>query len=80
MNGQAIHVVLLIAGGGIVLTGVKWAILPDRRLPRNRVRHLRIRLKPRLHPGKGHATIVELWSTRKASQQASRRPDCPVSR
>jgi hypothetical protein len=29
--------------------------------PRHRIRHLRIRLKLRLHPSKGHVTIVELW-------------------
>lgn len=56
--------VVLIAVSGIVLTGVKWAFfpfLPRRRLPRHRVRYLRLRLRLRLHPGAGHATIAELW-------------------
>src|SRR5450432_1104455 len=51
----------LIVTAGVLLTGIKWAFLPDRRLPRHRVRHLRIRLRLRLHPGRGHATIAELW-------------------
>ena len=36
-----------------------WAVRPQRRLPRNRVRYMRLRL--RLHPGPGHATLFELW-------------------
>src|SRR5258708_24112781 len=55
------RIVLLIAAAGLVLIAVRWAFLHGRRLPRHRVRHLRIRLRLRLHPGKGHATIVELW-------------------
>ena len=38
-----------------------WAFLPARYLPGNRVRHLRIRLHLRLHPGKGFAHIFGLW-------------------
>ncbi len=34
---------------------------PGRRVPRHRVRNLRIRLRLRLHPVKGHATAFELW-------------------
>ena len=30
-------------------------------LPGNRVRHNRIRIRLRLHPGRGHATVVALW-------------------
>jgi type IV secretory pathway TraG/TraD family ATPase VirD4 len=40
---------------------VRWAFLPTRRLPGNRVRHLRIRLHLRLHPGKGYAPMFSLW-------------------
>lgn len=40
---------------------VRWCLLPHGRLPRFRVRHLRIRLRLRLHPGRGHATVGELW-------------------
>ncbi len=36
-------------------------VLPRTRLPRHRVRLLRIRLHLHLHPGKGLATIIELW-------------------
>jgi type IV secretion system protein VirD4 len=52
---------LLITAAALLLIAVKWAFLHGRRLPRHRVRHLRIRLRLRLHPGKGHATIIELW-------------------
>lgn len=52
---------LFIAAGAPVLCTVKWAFLHGRRMSRHRVRHLRIRLLLRLHPGKGHATVAELW-------------------
>ena len=39
----------------------KWAFLPGRGLPRHRVRHTRFRLHLRLHPGRGFATVGELW-------------------
>ena len=58
---NTMNTVWLIAVTGLVLIIVKWAFLPDRRLPRNRVRYMRIRLRLRLHPGKGHATLAELW-------------------
>ena len=38
-----------------------WAVWPRRRLPRHRVRHMRLRARLRLHPGPGHATVFELW-------------------
>jgi len=52
---------ILIAAAGLVLITVRWAFFHGRRLPRHRVRLLRIRLRLRLHPGKGLATILELW-------------------
>ena len=51
----ALAVLLLFA------VAFRWAFLPARYLPGNRVRHLRTRLHLRLHPGKGFATIVGLW-------------------
>ena len=39
----------------------KWAFIPHRELPGNRTRHLRWRLHLRVHPGRGHATLPELW-------------------
>jgi type IV secretion system protein VirD4 len=45
----------------IVVTAFRWAFLPTRHLPGNRVRHLRTRLHLRLHPGKGFATAFSLW-------------------
>jgi hypothetical protein len=60
----AIVIIAFIAVAGVLLTGVKWAFLPClpyRRLPRHRVRHLRLRLHLQLHPGAGQATLPELW-------------------
>jgi len=37
-----------------------WAFVPRSRLARNRVRRQNIRLRLRLHPGRGQATLVEL--------------------
>jgi type IV secretion system protein VirD4 len=57
-------IVILIAASGLLLVAIKWAFfpwIPYRRLPRNQVRHLRLRLHLRLHPGPGHATLPELW-------------------
>ncbi|HET9897677.1 MAG TPA: type IV secretory system conjugative DNA transfer family protein [Streptosporangiaceae bacterium] len=56
--------IVLIAVSGVCLAAVKWAFLPFipwRRLPRHRVRYLRLRLHLRLHPGSGHASVAELW-------------------
>ena len=52
-----------------------WAFLPATKIPRNRVRNMRLRLHLRLHPGRGHATVVELWLrwSRFASYRESRR-------
>ena len=54
-------IVILLALTGVVLTALKWAFANGRRMPRHRVRHMRIRIRLRLHPGKGHATVAELW-------------------
>jgi len=51
----ALAVLLLVAAA------FRWGFLPARHLPGNRARHLRIRLRLRLHPGKGFATIFSLW-------------------
>ena len=52
-------VLLLVLGLAMF---ARWAWWPSRRLPRHRVRHLRLRLHLRLHPGRGHATAAELWA------------------
>ena len=69
----------------LLITGVplaRWAFLPARYLPGNRVRHLRNRLHLRLHPGKGFATIFGLWLRwgRLAALRRSRRirPSLPL--
>ncbi|MGH3398050.1 MAG: type IV secretory system conjugative DNA transfer family protein [Streptosporangiaceae bacterium] len=56
--------VILIALAGLVLATVKWAFLPwipYRRLPRHRVWTMRMRLRLRLHPARGLASLPELW-------------------
>ncbi len=58
LDGANIIWLLLVASGG--LAAAKWAFLPERRLRRHRVKRTRIRLLLRLHPGKGHATVVEV--------------------
>src|SRR5689334_9198823 len=55
------RIVALIAAAGLVLIVIKWAFFHGPRLPRHRSRYLRIRLRLRLHPGKGLATVFELW-------------------
>jgi type IV secretion system protein VirD4 len=45
----------------LLLAVFRWCFLPHGRLPRFRVRYLRMRLRLRLHPGRGHATAGELW-------------------
>ena len=60
----------------------KWAWWPSRRLPGNRLRHQRIRLHLRLHPGRGHATVAELfwhWSRFASWRLSSKtRPSLPA--
>jgi type IV secretion system protein VirD4 len=52
---------IFIAPGLLLLLAIKWCFLPHGRLPRFRVRYLRIRLRLRLHPGRGLASVAELW-------------------
>jgi type IV secretory pathway TraG/TraD family ATPase VirD4 len=46
---------LLVAGT------LRWCVGPHGHLPRFRVRYLRLRLHLRLHPGRGLASVFELW-------------------
>jgi hypothetical protein len=68
---------LLVAGLAALVAGFhafRWAFIPRRELPRNRVRHQRLRLHLYLHPGRGHATLWELhrhWGRRAAYDRAS---------
>jgi hypothetical protein len=50
-----------IAAAVAAVLFVWWAVRPRRRLPRHRVRYMRLRARLRLHPGPGHATLFELW-------------------
>jgi type IV secretion system protein VirD4 len=45
----------------LTLAAARWCFGLHSRLPRFRVRYLRLRLHLRLHPGRGHATVFELW-------------------
>ena len=51
----------LLILAAIIVRFLVWAYVPHRKLPGNRVRHNRLRLRVRLHPGRGHATVFELW-------------------
>jgi len=54
--------VLVLAGILAVLLGLaRWSVFPGRKLPKNRVRYMRVRLWLRLHPGRGQATVFQLW-------------------
>ncbi len=52
---------ILLMTSLLLLAGLRWCFLPRNRVPRFRVRYLRARLHLRLHPGRGHATVAELW-------------------
>jgi type IV secretion system protein VirD4 len=56
-----ISFLLLLAVVLAVAAALKWAFWPSRNLPLNRVRHTRIRLHLRLHPGRGFASAFECW-------------------
>jgi type IV secretion system protein VirD4 len=56
-----VKIVILLALVLALAAFAKWALAPGRCLPRHRVRHTRLRLHLRLHPGRGYATCVELW-------------------
>jgi type IV secretion system protein VirD4 len=70
-----------LAAGTLAAGFVCWAVWPRRRLPRHRVRHMRLRARLRLHPGHGHATAAEMWlrwGRLAAARRASRsRPSLP---
>jgi type IV secretory pathway TraG/TraD family ATPase VirD4 len=56
-----VKLVILLAVVLILAAAAKWAFCPSRNLPVNRVRHTRIRLRLRLHPGRGFASAFECW-------------------
>ena len=64
-----------LAAGVVTALLASWAVIPPRTMPRHRVRHMRLRARLRLHPGKGHATVFELWLRwgRLASARRARR-------
>ena len=66
-----IKLAVLLAIVIIVAGCAKWALLPTRHLPGNRVRYLRIRLHLRLQPGKGFAHRVQLVAALGTSGRAT---------
>ena len=58
-HGESLFVLLILAL--ILLAFLRWAFIPPRKLSGHRVRVTRIRIRLRLHPGRGHATAFELW-------------------
>lgn len=73
------HMLTVLLIGAMVLAAAgwaaRWALVPGRHLPHNRVRHLRIRLCLRLHPGRGLASAVELhrrWGRLAAYRESGR--------
>jgi hypothetical protein len=69
---------LLLAGLAATLLGAllaSWVLFPQKKLPRNRARDMRLRARLRLHPGRGHATAFELhlrWGRAAAARRARR--------
>ena len=61
MTSFQLYLIKVILAAVAVLVTVKWAFLPHGRLPRFRVAYTRLRLRLRLHPGRGHASALELW-------------------
>jgi type IV secretion system protein VirD4 len=45
----------------LALAFARWAFLPARHVPRFRVMTMRLRIRMRLHPGRGFAMLPELW-------------------
>jgi len=55
----ALFALLII--GLLGLAGLRWCFGPHPRQPQFRVRYMRLRLHLRLYPGRGHASVFELW-------------------
>jgi type IV secretory pathway TraG/TraD family ATPase VirD4 len=55
-----VKLAVLILVAIVAVAYLRWAFWPSSRLPRFRVRVMRLRLALRLHPGRGHASALEL--------------------
>src|ERR1700733_12861386 len=58
------HLPLLFAAPLAVLLALafaRWAVLPTKYVPRFRIRTMQLRVILRLHPGRGFASLPELW-------------------
>ena len=70
-----IHLLIAAVLVLVVLRTAWWCWGPHSRVPRYRIRYLRLRLRLRLYPGRGHATAFELWArwSRFAAYRRSKR-------
>lgn len=59
MSARAVLLLLTLAVCGMAYLRAKHGA--GRHLPRHRVRSIRLRVRLRLRPGRGHATLAELW-------------------
>ena len=59
---DAIRLLVLLVLLALALYAARWAFLPQRHVPRFRVMTMRLRVRLRLHPGRGFATLPELWA------------------
>jgi type IV secretory pathway TraG/TraD family ATPase VirD4 len=75
MTRYAIAIAVLLLVLIILALFLRWALLPARYLPGNRVRSLQVRLHLRLHPARGFATVLALhlrWGRLAALRRSAR--------
>src|ERR1700683_607606 len=68
-------VIAAIVAGLVVVALAARLVIPSRKLPRHRVRHMRLRARLRLNPGGGRASVCELhlrWGLRAPARRARR--------
>ena len=61
------------AGPALALAFARWAFLPARHVPRFRVRTMRLRVRLRLHPGRGFANLASCGGAGAASPPTASR-------
>jgi hypothetical protein len=71
---SALAIAAIVAGLVVVAVAAK-LVIPSRKLPRHRVRDMRLRARLGLNPGSGHASLFELhlrWGRLAAARRARR--------
>jgi len=61
MLAHPAHSAAVLLAVFLVLALASWAFLPARHVPRFRIATMRVRLRLRLHPGRGFASLWHLW-------------------